>query len=108
MPEPQRPVRPKRELNDVENESDNNEDESKSEPEEDMRCEPCGAGLGEDMEAEEEGIVHKEVRAPGQPTKAEREHHYLTHIPFRSWCQHCVRGRGKSAHHLKQSVITSR
>ena len=32
---------------------------------------------------------------PKMPTRAEREEHGMTHIPFRSWCKHCVRGRGK-------------
>ena len=27
----------------------------------------------------------------------------LVHIPFRSWCAHCVRGRGKSFYHRKVS-----
>ena len=54
-----------------------------------------GEGKDEDLEAEEEGVCHKEVTDPGQPSRAEREQHELTHIPFRSWCPHCVRGRGK-------------
>ena len=32
---------------------------------------------------------------PREPTKEEREEHEKTHIPFRNWCRHCVRGRGK-------------
>ena len=32
---------------------------------------------------------------PKQPTAEERKEHELTHLPFRSWCRHCVRGRGK-------------
>ena len=31
---------------------------------------------------------------PKEPTKVEREEHEKTHLPFRSWCRHCVRGRG--------------
>ena len=27
--------------------------------------------------------------------------HNVSHIPFRSWCAHCVRGRGKSFYHRK-------
>ena len=27
------------------------------------------------------------------------QEHELTHIPFRSWCPHCVKGRAKSAGH---------
>lgn len=32
---------------------------------------------------------------PKEPTEAERRDHEMTHLPFRSWCRHCVRGRGK-------------
>ena len=38
-------------------------------------------------------------RDPGQPTPAEKEEHEKTHIPFRSWCRHCVRGGGKELPH---------
>ena len=33
--------------------------------------------------------------APEEPTAQARAEHMFTHMPFRSWCQHCVRGRGK-------------
>ena len=32
---------------------------------------------------------------PKAPTAEERKEHELTHLPFRSWCRHCIRGRGK-------------
>ena len=32
---------------------------------------------------------------PKEPSKEEKEEHDKTHIPFRDWCRHCVRGRGK-------------
>ena len=42
---------------------------------------------------EEEGRVPKTRVAPKGPTKREREEHDATHIPYRDWCDHCVRGR---------------
>ena len=45
-------------------------------------------------------------RSPGgAPTKREREEHEATHIPYREWCECCVRARGRRhAHrHLKLS-----
>ena len=39
------------------------------------------------------------MRAPREPTAEEREEHELTHLPYRAWCKHCVRGRGKSEAH---------
>ena len=32
---------------------------------------------------------------PKEPTKEEREEHEKTHLPYRNWCRHCVRGQGK-------------
>ena len=53
----------------------------------------------EDEEEEDEGEngirKPKKRKDPKEPTEAERQEHEMTHIPFRSWCRHCVRGRGK-------------
>ena len=32
---------------------------------------------------------------PREPTAEERREHELTHVPYRNWCEHCVKGRGK-------------
>ena len=50
---------------------------------------------------EEEGRKAKTTSRPIGPTRAEREEHEATHIPYRSWCRHCVRGRGRNSHHRK-------
>ena len=57
---------------------------------EDKVCHPC---------EEEEAEGQLAVRTPAQPTQAEREEHELTHFPYRSWCDHCVRGRAKDDPH---------
>lgn len=48
-----------------------------------------------DLEADNEAGVRRTVRLhdPKLPKKEEVDEHYLTHLPFRRWCQHCVRGR---------------
>ena len=76
-----------------------------------------GKGLSQDMATEYKRFTDKEIeeeaegeegrkpvamRAPVQVTRAEREEHELTHTPFRAWCSHCVRGRGKNTPHLKK------
>ena len=33
------------------------------------------------------------------PTKAEKEEHEATHLLYRAWCKHCVRGRGMKTPH---------
>ena len=37
--------------------------------------------------------------SPKEPTQQERDEHEATHLPYRSWCKHCVRGRGRSEAH---------
>ena len=43
----------------------------------------------------------KKMQDPKMPSKTEIEEHNLTHLPFRNWCRHCVRGRGKEMPHRK-------
>ena len=39
---------------------------------------------------------------PKLPSETEVRQHYLTHMPYRNWCPHCVRGRGKEMDHKKR------
>ena len=70
----------------------------------------AGAATGEAMgDAPDRGIEEGMVidagrspqipRAPIRVSKAEREAHEVTHVPFRSWCPYCVRGRGRNTPH---------
>ena len=57
----------------------------------------------EDVEDEEEEAQEPVTRrAPKGPTKEEREKHDATHLQFREWCDHCVRGRGRNSPHKKK------
>ena len=57
-------------------------------------------------EGEDEEFGKRQVRKlhdPKLPSEHEvREHSLSGHMPFRSWCPHCVRGRGKEMDHKKQ------
>ena len=71
-------------------------------------------GLGPDVAAEEEKAADlgeeegEEGRdavaapSPKSPSRLEKENHELTHTPYRSWCPHCVRMRGRNTAHKKQ------
>ena len=54
---------------------------------------------GEDESMQEEA---EEGRRPlcrksgNQPSSLEVQEHKKTHIPYRSWCAHCVRKRGRN------------
>ena len=53
------------------------------------------AGEEEKEEGEEARII-KGKRPLRQPTKEEYEEHMRTHLPFRKWCPHCVKGKRKN------------
>ena len=63
--------------------------------------------------AEAEGVAARALPAPPQPTPEMVASHNVSHIPFRSWCAHCVRGRGKSfftigKFHARRTILPSR
>ena len=49
----------------------------------------------------EEARKAKGTRAPTKPSQEEVNEHMLTHLPFRSWCPHCVRGKSKGKPHKR-------
>ena len=65
-----------------------------------------GVDDDEDMELEAEEVAEgrgvKKMLDPRLPSELEVKEHQLTHLPYRNWCHHCVRGRGKEADHRRQ------
>ena len=67
-------------------------------------------GGGEGLEEEEEevgeeveqAVTVRPARDPKAPTKAEREAHEPTHLPFRSWSTECVAGRRDNPPHTRR------
>ena len=50
---------------------------------------------------DEHGLVQPRMLPdPGAPSRQEVLEHELTHLPFRTWCPHCVAARAKSMKHL--------
>ena len=48
---------------------------------------------------ESEAVKARLVKAPIRPSAVKVEEHMLTHLPFRAWCKHCVRGKSKGKRH---------
>ena len=48
-----------------------------------------------DIDAEDgaETIVARGMPAPKQPSREDVARHNLTHLPYRSWCPHCLASR---------------
>jgi hypothetical protein len=65
------------------------------------------AGVGDDEAIDkdlelglENGVrFTKKLKDPLMPSQDEIAEHRFTHLPFRSWCRHCVMGRGKQMPH---------
>ena len=89
----------------IDTEEDNNQDDLQEagEPED------ANSGLvapdvdeaADDAESEVEAEKQRALRYPGAPSQDERDAHDLTHIPFRPWCNACVRGRAKDKASLR-------
>ena len=76
-----------------------NENHNKEAPEEEVfECSPCGMNVFavDDLSGpteEREMCVKKKVTGP---TREEFERHQILHVPYRSWCKHCVTQLNKS------------
>ena len=49
----------------------------------------------EEGEISEEALTSRRLVDPKRPSQREIDDHYLTHLPFRNWCPHCMRGKAK-------------
>ena len=54
-----------------------------------------------DDETINEGVSPRVANQPGQPTAKDRREHEVCHVPYRSWCKHCVQGRGRRRPHSR-------
>ena len=66
---------------------------------------PVDEGMERELMGREEvpPPVAIEVPAPGEPTSEERKRYGLTHLPYQSWCNVCVRARGRENRHESRS-----
>ena len=55
--------------------------------------------IQEEEDEAEGGKNTKIVRNPGTPSVKERQEHEVHHWPYRSWCDHCVKGRALGQPH---------
>ena len=47
----------------------------------------------------EHAVTPKVAKEPGQPSAQEIADRAVTHLPYRSWCPHCVKARGPDEPH---------
>ena len=89
-------------VSEVESAVDGAQEEDMTEGKDDEKfilCRPCNPVTDNEAEdAEDKGQVQRPLRDPGMHTAQEIEEHNISHIPFRPWCLHCLRGKGKDTH----------
>ena len=56
----------------------------------------------------EEGVKIKGKTIAVGPSKEEYDEHMRTHVPFRSWCEFCVKGKAKADPHRRGTAEKSR
>lgn len=102
-------------VQDVENEGGDQEEELRGEEPLEVDMHGAERRRGGEKEKEEEEKPQRMVPEEGAerrmrnigdprlPTKAEVDAHNVTHVPYRNWCPHCVRGRGKDLDHRRSA-----
>ena len=84
-------VRPSK-INEIDGEAD---DEGVKGDPTGIKCERIGLG--------EEGKFVRKLLDPLLPSEKEVDGHWVRgHVPFRNWCETCVRARGREMDHTKQ------
>ena len=64
-----------------------------------VQCEPCDEEFGQRR--------FKRMQGPKLPTPEGITDHDLSHLPYRSWCRHCVKGRCKENPHETNKELTT-
>ena len=57
--------------------------------------------MEEDDELDKGARRPQRMQDPKMPRRMEVEDHGKSHLPYRNWCRHCVRGKGTEAAHRK-------
>ncbi|CAE7876163.1 unnamed protein product, partial [Symbiodinium sp. KB8] len=60
-------------------------------------------GNAEQQTDDKSAVKPKMVKVPGKPSESERRLHEMTHLPYRDWCDHCVRSKGRQSHAVKKN-----
>ena len=47
-------------------------------------------------------VKPKILKIPDEPSESERRLHELTHLPYRDWCEHSIKSKGRQSHAVKK------
>ena len=62
----------------------------------------------EDVFVEDEAELPKTIKFDNRPSEEEVRIHNRTHLPYRSWCPHCVRGKARRHHRRRMKRLRSK
>jgi hypothetical protein len=62
---------------------------------------PIAEELMDSQMADDGKRAPRKIADPRLPSADEIAEHEMTHLPYRSWCSHCVRGKGRTMDHRK-------
>ena len=62
----------------------------------------------EDVFVGEEAELPKVIKCDNRPSEEEVRVHNRTHLPYRSWCPHCVRGKARRHHKRRMRRLKSK
>ena len=79
--------------------------EDKSMKKGELRAENDESEILEEKMVEQEGMEVKVAREERFPNRDEANRHVVNHIPCRSWCEHCVKGKAKSNPQRRRKLI---
>ena len=64
---------------------------------------PTADKNAEQQTDDKSALKPKMLKIPGEPSESERRLHELTHLPYRDWCEHCVKSKGRQSHAVKKN-----
>ena len=64
---------------------------------------PTADKNAEQQTDDKSALKPKMLKIPGDPSESERRLHELTHLPYRDWCEHCVKSKGRQSHAVKKN-----
>jgi hypothetical protein len=69
-----------------------------------MDCEILAEGLASEDDEVDRSTARapRKLQDPHAPSSAEVDQHWMTHLPYRSWCAVCTKAKGKSLPHSRQ------
>ena len=56
---------------------------------------PTADKNAEQQTDDKNAVKPKRLKIPGEPSESERRLHELTLLPYRDWCEHCVKSKGR-------------